>query len=202
MGEMDGFKENKGVIVVGATNRVDILDSALLRPGRFDRQVTVNLPDRLGRIDILKIHARNKPISDDVSLVQIANRTPGFSGADLANLLNEAAILATRYKKATISKNEVTQAIDRIIGGIAGTPMEDSKNKKLIAYHEVGHAVTGTVLQSHDEVEKNYDYSKRISKRFNMVYTRRGSKFSISFSIISTYYWNIRRTCGRASYFW
>ena len=152
--EMDGFKENKGVIVVGATNRVDILDAALLRPGRFDRQVTVNLPDRLGRIGVLKVHAKNKPLGDDVSLVQLANRTPGFSGADLANLLNEAAILATRYKKTTISKNEVNQAIDRIIGGIAGAPMEDSKNKKLIAYHEVGHAITGTVLQSHDEVEK------------------------------------------------
>eukprot|EP00957_Ditylum_brightwellii_P176825 13469190-Ditylum_brightwellii.AAC.2 len=128
---MDGFKENKGVIVVGATNRVDILDAALLRPGRFDRQVTVNLPDRLGRISILKVHAKNKPLGEDVSLVQLANRTPGFSGADLANLLNEAAILATRYKKATISKNEVNEAIDRVIGGIAGT-----------------------VLQSHDEVEK------------------------------------------------
>merc|ERR1712231_21149 len=129
-------------------------DSALLRPGRFDRQVTVNLPDRLGRVSILKVHAKNKPLDEDVSLVQLANRTPGFSGADLANLLNEAAILATRYKKTTITKNEVNQAIDRIIGGIAGTPMEDSKNKKLIAYHEVGHAITGTVLQSHDEVEK------------------------------------------------
>eukprot|EP00985_Skeletonema_marinoi_P034195 scaffold43384_cov4198-Skeletonema_marinoi.AAC.6 len=128
---MDGFKENKGVIVVGATNRVDILDAALLRPGRFDRQVTVNLPDRLGRISILKVHAKNKPLGEDVSLVQLANRTPGFSGADLANLLNEAAILATRYKKTTISKNEVNEAIDRVIGGIAGT-----------------------VLQSHDEVEK------------------------------------------------
>ena len=152
--EMDGFKENKGVIVVGATNRVDILDAALLRPGRFDRQVTVNLPDRLGRVGILKVHARNKPVSDDVSLVQLANRTPGFSGADLANLLNEAAILATRYKKTTITKVEVNEAADRIIGGIAGTPLEDTKNKRLIAYHEVGHAITGSVLKSHDEVEK------------------------------------------------
>ena len=152
--EMDGFKENKGVIVVGATNRVDILDAALLRPGRFDRQVTVNLPDRLGRVGILKVHARNKPIGEDVSLVHLANRTPGFSGADLANLLNEAAILSTRYKKSTISKNEVNEAADRIIGGIAGTPMEDSKNKRLIAYHEVGHAIAGSVLKSHDEVEK------------------------------------------------
>ena len=152
--EMDGFKENKGVIVVGATNRVDILDAALLRPGRFDRQVTVNLPDRLGRVGILKVHARNKPVSDDVSLVQLANRTPGFSGADLANLLNEAAILATRYKKSVITKVEVNEAADRIIGGIAGTPLEDTKNKRLIAYHEVGHAITGSVLKSHDEVEK------------------------------------------------
>ena len=152
--EMDGFKENKGVIVVGATNRVDILDAALLRPGRFDRQITVGLPDRLGRIGILKVHAKNKPFDEDVSLVQLANRTPGFSGADLANLLNEAAILATRYKKVTISKNEVNEAVDRIIGGIAGASMEDSKNKKLIAYHEVGHAIIGSVLQNHDAVEK------------------------------------------------
>ena len=152
--EMDGFKENKGVIVVGATNRVDILDAALLRPGRFDRQITVGLPDRLGRIGILKVHARNKPFDETVSLVQLANRTPGFSGADLANLLNEAAILATRYKKTTITKNEVNEAADRIIGGIAGTSMEDTKNKKLIAYHEVGHAIIGSVLSNHDEVEK------------------------------------------------
>jgi cell division protease FtsH len=152
--EMDGFKENKGVIVVGATNRVDILDAALLRPGRFDRQITVGLPDRLGRLGILKVHSRNKPLAEDVSLVQLANRTPGFSGADLANLLNESAILATRYKKKTISKNEVNEAADRIIGGIAGSSMEDTKNKKLIAYHEVGHAIVGSLLENHDEVEK------------------------------------------------
>ena len=152
--EMDGFKENKGVIVVGATNRVDILDSALLRPGRFDRQITVGLPDRLGRIGILKVHARNKPFSDDVSLSQLANRTPGFSGADLANLLNESAILATRYKKEKISKNEVNEAVDRVIGGIAGASMENTKNKKLIAYHEVGHALLGSLLANHDPVEK------------------------------------------------
>jgi cell division protease FtsH len=152
--EMDGFKENKGVIVVGATNRVDILDAALLRPGRFDRQITVGLPDRLGRIGILKVHAKNKPFDETVSLVQLANRTPGFSGADLANLLNESAILATRYKKSTITKNEVNEAADRIIGGIAGSTMEDTKNKKLIAYHEVGHAMVGSVLKNHDDVEK------------------------------------------------
>jgi cell division protease FtsH len=152
--EMDGFKENKGVIVVGATNRIDILDSALLRPGRFDRQITVGLPDRLGRIGILKVHAKNKPFNEDVSLTQLANRTPGFSGADLANVLNEAAILATRHDKEIISKNEVTEAVDRVIGGIAGATMEDTKNKKLIAYHEVGHAIVGSVLKNHDEVEK------------------------------------------------
>ena len=152
--EMDGFKENKGVIVIGATNRIDILDAALLRPGRFDRQITVNLPDRLGRIGILKVHARNKPFDKNVSLVQLANRTPGFSGADLSNLLNEAAILATRYKKKTITKNEVNEAADRIIGGIAGTAMDDTKNKKLVAYHEVGHAIIGSILENHDEVEK------------------------------------------------
>merc|ERR1712079_650470 len=98
-----------------------------------------------GRVSILKVHARNKPVSKEVSLVQIANRTPGFSGADLANLLNEAAILATRYKKSSISKTEVNEAADRIIGGIEGTSMEDNKNKRLIAYHEVGHAITGSV---------------------------------------------------------
>jgi cell division protease FtsH len=152
--EMDGFKENRGVIVVGATNRVDILDAALLRPGRFDRQITVGLPDRLGRIGILKVHAKNKPFDENVSLAQLANRTPGFSGADLANLLNESAILATRYKKKIISKREVNEAADRIIGGIAGTTMEDNKNKKLIAYHEIGHALIASVLQNHDEVEK------------------------------------------------
>ena len=157
--EMDGFKENKGVIVVGATNRVDILDAALLRPGRFDRQITVGLPDRLGRLGILKVHGRNKPLNEDVSLVQLANRTPGFSGADLANLLNESAILATRYKKQSISKNEVNEAADRIIGGIAGSSMEDTKNKKLIAYHEVGHAIVGSLLENHDAVEKVCDLS-------------------------------------------
>jgi len=152
--EMDGFTDNRGVIVVGATNRVDILDAALLRPGRFDRQITVGLPDRNGRIAILKVHAKNKPLADDISLEKLANRTPGFSGADLANLLNEAAILSTRYKKSVISKREITEAADRIIGGIAGTKMDDSKYKRLIAYHEVGHAIVASVLENHDEVEK------------------------------------------------
>ena len=152
--EMDGFRENRGVIVVGATNRADILDPALLRPGRFDRQITVGLPDRIGRAGILKVHAKNKPLEEDISLFNLAGRTPGFSGADLANLLNESAILATRYKKDIITIYEVNEAIDRIIGGIAGTAMEDTKNKRLIAYHEVGHALAGSVLEYHDPVEK------------------------------------------------
>lgn len=152
--EMDGFKENKGIIVVGATNRMDILDPALLRPGRFDRLITVGFPDRAGRLGILKIHARNKPLTEEVSLTSISNRTPGFAGADLANILNESAILATRYAKQNITKNEVNEAIDRILGGIVSSSMEDTKNKRLIAYHEVGHAIVASLLEKHDEVEK------------------------------------------------
>nr|YP_009497360.1 putative plastid division protein [Biddulphia biddulphiana]AWT40073.1 putative plastid division protein [Biddulphia biddulphiana] len=152
--EMDGFRENKGVIVVGATNRIDILDGALLRPGRFDRRIVVGLPDARGRANILKVHARNKPLGDDVSLTGLASNTPGFSGADLAGLLNEAAILSTRYGKEIITLNEINEATDRISGGISKKPVEKMKNKNLIAYREVGHAVAGSVLKSHDEVER------------------------------------------------
>ena len=152
--EMDGFIENRGVIVVGATNRVDILDAALIRPGRFDRQINVGLPDIAGRCDILKVHAKGKPFKSDVSLPGIAYRTPGFSGADLANLLNEAAILATRYEQKIITNLEIDEALDRIIGGIPGSTLDDNKNKRLIAYHEIGHALVGSVLEHHDDVEK------------------------------------------------
>ena len=152
--EMDGFIENRGVIVVGATNRVDILDAALIRPGRFDRQISVGLPDLIGRCEILKVHAKGKSFKANVSLPGIAYRTPGFSGADLANLLNEAAILATRYGQTIITNVDIDEAIDRIIGGIPGTALEDNKNKRLIAYHEVGHALAGSVLEHHDDVEK------------------------------------------------
>jgi cell division protease FtsH len=152
--EMDGFQDNTGVIVIAATNRVDILDSALLRPGRFDRQVTVNLPDKNGRFDILKVHARNKKFSDNVNLSNIAQRTPGFSGADLANLLNEGAILAARRKKETITPNEISSSIDRVIAGMEGNYLVNTKGKRLIAYHEVGHAITGTLLKYHEDVEK------------------------------------------------
>nr|XP_043613988.1 ATP-dependent zinc metalloprotease FTSH 8, chloroplastic [Erigeron canadensis] len=152
--EMDGFEGNTGIIVVAATNRADILDSALLRPGRFDRQVSVDVPDVRGRTDILKVHAGNKKFDKDVSLEVIAMRTPGFSGADLANLLNEAAILAGRRAKTAISSKEIDDSIDRIVAGMEGTVMTDGKSKSLVAYHEVGHAICGTLTPGHDAVQK------------------------------------------------
>lgn len=152
--EMDGFEGNTGIIVIAATNRADILDAALLRPGRFDRQVAVNVPDFNGRLAILQVHAKNKKIDNTVSLSIIARRTPGFSGADLANLLNESAILAARKRKETITMNEVDASIDRVVAGMEGTPLVDSKSKRLIAYHEVGHAIIGTLLQEHEPVQK------------------------------------------------
>ena len=152
--EMDGFEGNTGIIVIAATNRADILDSVLLRPGRFDRQVSVEVPDFKGRLAILNVHATNKKIEPSVSLPIIARRTPGFSGADLANLLNEAAILTARKRKEAITLQEIDAAIDRIIAGMEGTPLIDSKSKRLIAYHEIGHAIVGTLLQHHDAVQK------------------------------------------------
>ncbi|GAU33877.1 hypothetical protein TSUD_66640 [Trifolium subterraneum] len=152
--EMDGFEGNTGVIVVAATNRADILDSALLRPGRFDRQVSVDVPDVRGRTEILKVHANNKKFDSDVSLEIVAMRTPGFSGADLANLLNEAAILAGRRGKSGISSKEIDDSIDRIVAGMEGTLMTDGKSKSLVAYHEVGHAICGTLTPGHDAVQK------------------------------------------------
>ena len=152
--EMDGFEGNTGIIVIAATNRVDVLDAALLRPGRFDRQVTVDVPDVKGRLEILNVHARNKKLADEVSLEVIAKRTPGFSGADLANLLNESAILTARRRKDATTMSEVDSAIDRVIAGMEGTALVDSKTKRLIAYHEVGHAIVGTLLKHHDPVQK------------------------------------------------
>ncbi|KAH6780694.1 FtsH extracellular protease family [Perilla frutescens var. hirtella] len=152
--EMDGFEGNTGVIVIAATNRADILDSALLRPGRFDRQVSVDVPDIRGRTEILKVHGSNKKFDSDVSLEVIAMRTPGFSGADLANLLNEAAILAGRRGKTGISSKEIDDSIDRIVAGMEGTVMTDGKSKSLVAYHEVGHAICGTLTPGHDAVQK------------------------------------------------
>ena len=152
--EMDGFEGNTGIIVIAATNRADILDSALLRPGRFDRQVNVNVPDFNGRLAILQVHAKNKKLDKDVSLAILARRTPGFSGADLANLLNESAILAARKRKDNITMNEIDSSIDRVVAGMEGTPLIDSKSKRLIAYHEIGHAIVGTLLKDHEAVQK------------------------------------------------
>ena len=152
--EMDGFEGNTGIIIIAATNRPDVLDSALMRPGRFDRQVMVDAPDFKGRQEILNVHARNKKLSPTVSLEAIARRTPGFSGADLANLLNEAAILTARRRKEAITLLEIDDAVDRVVAGMEGTPLVDSKSKRLIAYHEVGHAIVGTLIKDHDPVQK------------------------------------------------
>jgi len=152
--EMDGFEGNTGVIVIAATNRPDVLDSALLRPGRFDRQITVDAPDIKGRLQVLKVHARGKKIDPEVSLEAIARRTPGFTGADLSNLMNEAAILTARRRKDAMTMAEVDAAIDRVIAGLEGKALTDGKTKRLIAYHEIGHALVGTLLPDHDPVQK------------------------------------------------
>tara|TARA_Y100001968_G_scaffold252889_1_gene238431 strand:+ start:2050 stop:3903 length:1854 start_codon:yes stop_codon:yes gene_type:complete len=153
--EMDGFEGNTGIIIVAATNRPDVLDSALMRPGRFDRQVVVDRPDYSGRLQILKVHARDKTLSKDVDLDQVARRTPGFTGADLSNLLNEAAILAARRNLSEVSNDEVGDAIERIM---AGPEKKDrvisEKRKRLVAYHEAGHAVVGALMPDYDPVQK------------------------------------------------
>ncbi len=153
--EMDGFEGNTGIIIIAATNRPDVLDSALLRPGRFDRQVVVDRPDYKGRSEILNVHARGKTLSKDVDLEKIARRTPGFTGADLSNLLNEAAILAARRNLTEISMDEINDAIDRVL---AGPEKKDrvmsEKRKTLVAYHEAGHALVGALMPDYDPVQK------------------------------------------------
>lgn len=153
--EMDGFGANEGIIIIAATNRPDILDKALLRPGRFDRQITVGHPDVKGREAILKVHAKNKPLEKDVDLKAVAQRTPGFSGADLENLLNEAALVAARKGKKTIDMVDIDEASDRVIAGPAKTSRAYSaKEKRLVAYHEAGHVVVGLTLDSAEKVHK------------------------------------------------
>ncbi|MEM6502041.1 MAG: ATP-dependent zinc metalloprotease FtsH [Cyanobacteria bacterium P01_C01_bin.89] len=152
--EMDGFEGNNGIIIIAATNRPDVLDSALLRPGRFDRQITVDLPDYRGRLAILKVHARTKKLAEDITLETVARRTPGFSGAELANLLNEAAILTARRRKSAITEAEIDDAVDRIVAGMEGRPQLDGKGKRLVAYHEAGHAIIGTLLKDHEPLQK------------------------------------------------
>ena len=153
--EMDGFGANEGIIIIAATNRPDVLDPALLRPGRFDRQVTVSLPDKKAREEILSVHAKNKVVDKKVTLENLAKRTPGFSGADLENLLNEAALLAVRKNKKNISMTEIDEATDRVLMGPAKvTRKYTDKEKKLVAYHEAGHAVLGLKLDGANEVQK------------------------------------------------
>ncbi len=153
--EMDGFEGNTGIIIIAATNRPDVLDAALLRPGRFDRQVVVDRPDYAGRLEILNVHSRGKTLAKDVDLEKIARRTPGFTGADLSNLLNEAAILAARRNLTEISMDEVNDAIDRVL---AGPEKKDrvmsEKRKTLVAYHEAGHALVGALMPDYDPVQK------------------------------------------------
>ncbi|MBE9010428.1 ATP-dependent zinc metalloprotease FtsH [Pseudanabaenaceae cyanobacterium LEGE 13415] len=153
--EMDGFEGNTGIIIIAATNRPDVLDAALLRPGRFDRQVVVDRPDYAGRLEVLNVHARGKTLSKDVDLEKIARRTPGFTGADLSNLLNEAAILAARRNLTEISMDEINDAIDRVL---AGPEKKDrvmsEKRKELVAYHEAGHALVGALMPDYDPVQK------------------------------------------------
>ena len=153
--EMDGFGANEGIIIIAATNRPDVLDPALLRPGRFDRQVTVSLPDKNARIEILKVHAKNKVLSKNITLEYLAKRTPGFSGADLENLLNEAALLTVRRNKKEITMSEIDEATDRVLMGPAKvTKKYTDKEKKLVAYHEAGHVVMGLKLDGANEVQK------------------------------------------------
>jgi len=152
--EMDGFEDNSGVILLAATNRADVLDSALLRPGRFDRQILVELPDRRGREAILGVHGRSRPLGDDISLALWARRTPGFSGADLANLINEAAILTARRNRSAIDEQAMNDALERVTMGLSAKPLQDSAKKRLIAYHEVGHALLTTLLPAADELDK------------------------------------------------
>ena len=155
LSELDGFEANENVIVMAATNRPDVLDSALLRPGRFDRRITVDLPSLKDRVEILKIHARNKPLSDDLNLEEVARGTPGFSGADLENLLNEAAILAARKNKDRIDQKDIDEAVDKILMGLERENIAvTNEERRLLAYHEGGHAVVAAVLPNTDPIHK------------------------------------------------
>lgn len=171
--EMDGFGENEGIIIMAATNRPDVLDPALLRPGRFDRQVTVSLPDAAEREAILKVHARNKILADDVNVKNLSLRTPGFSGADLENLLNEAALLAVRRNKPAITMDEIDEATDRVLMGPAKVSRKiTDKEKRLVAIHESGHAVIGIKLEDANEVHKITIIPRGVAGGYTMMLPR------------------------------
>ena len=168
--EMDGFGANEGIIIIAATNRPDVLDPALLIPGRFDRQVTVNLPDVREREEILAVHAKNKTLADNITLENLAKRTPGFSGADLENLLNEAALLTVRRNKKEITMSEIDEATDRVLMGPAKTSRKYSENdRKLVAYHEAGHAVIGIKLKNASDVQKVTIIPRGTAGGYNMM---------------------------------
>jgi len=175
--EMDGITDNSGIVIVAATNRPDVLDPALLRPGRFDRQITVSLPDRKGRKAILEVHARNKHLGPDIDLEALAKRTPGFSGADLENVLNEAAILAVREEMDIITMHHLDEAIDRVIAGPAKKSRTYSeREKRLIAYHEIGHTIIGLMLENSDMVQKVTIIPRGTAGGYNLM-TPREEKF-------------------------
>ncbi|MBE6115281.1 MAG: ATP-dependent metallopeptidase FtsH/Yme1/Tma family protein [Erysipelotrichaceae bacterium] len=176
--EMDGIEDNKGIVIIAATNRPDVLDPALLRPGRFDRQITVSLPDKNGRKAILEVHARNKHFASDVDLNALAARTPGFSGADLENVLNEAAILAVRGNKNEITMEDLDEAIDRTMGGPAKKSRKYSdKEKKLVATHEAGHAVVGLFLEGANIVQKVTIIPRGVAGGYNLMTPKEDSLF-------------------------
>ncbi|GCE65475.1 ATP-dependent zinc metalloprotease FtsH [cyanobiont of Ornithocercus magnificus] len=152
--EMDGFADNSGVILLAATNRSDVLDAALMRPGRFDRRIDISLPDRRGRLAILSVHARTRPLQEEVALEDWAKRTPGFSGAELANLLNEAAILTVRDEQLAIGNRQLEAALERVTIGLTAAPLQDCAKKRLIAYHEIGHALVAALMPRADRVDK------------------------------------------------
>ncbi len=155
LSELDGFEPSENVVVIAATNRPDILDKALLRPGRFDRQITVDLPTQKSRVDILKIHAKNKPMDEDIDFEKIASGTPGFSGADLENLLNEASLYAGREKRNKITMRDIDHARDKVVMGLERDGMQiDEEEKKILAYHEAGHAIVAAVLPNSDPLHK------------------------------------------------
>lgn len=176
--EMDGMSENSGVIVIAATNRPDVLDPALLRSGRFDRQITLSLPDIKGREEILKIHSKNKPLSKSVNLSELAKRTPGFSGADLENVINEGAILAVRNNEEEITNSDLDEAIDRVMMGPAKASKKyTDRDKWLVSYHEAGHAVIGLMLEDADKVEKVTIIPRGDAGGYNLMTPKEEQKF-------------------------
>lgn len=185
--EMDGFEGNEGVIILAATNRADVLDPALLRPGRFDRQIRVSNPDKRARSQILKVHARNKHFAPDVDFDNIAQRTPGFSGAELANVLNEAALLAVRSGHQMITLSDVDEAIDRVIGGPAKKSRKYTEHeRKLVAYHETGHAIIGLTLEDANQVQKVTIIPRGDAGGYNLMTPREETYFSTKKQLLAT----------------